>query len=619
MIIKYVGEDALSQNIAETKRYISEHGGSGHIVLNSSGTQMTQRGKIQFNNATVADDTTNDKTIVTIPEGLQLGTTSTTALKGDTKYAGASSAGGAATSANKLNTNAGNTTTPVYFENGIPKALGYTLEKSVPSDAKFTDTTYEAVTSSANGLAISTDKAKFDAMAFISYGTCTTAAGTQAKVATLTNSNWSLKVGSLVGIKFTNTNTFNATASAQITLNVNNTGAKPIYGYGTATANTGTNTTLYGRANYINYYMYDGTYWVWAGSSGDNNTTYNIQNEAGTTMAHRTKIQFVGATVTDDSTNGRTVVKISGGGDLDARLLITSYDLTQVGATVTVTDGVNTYTDTFGSSLTLDLIVTGRTKYHVTVKVSGSTVYDRYVYLNYGEIKEIEVSLDKTTWNGIQSIVNSGLQNELLNIGDELSATLTTGETLKFRVAAIDLYEEDEVIFESHYAMLSTQNMNASRTNAGGWASCRLRNWLNNDFIDLLPADLKSVIAERTFKVGEGSGKTSLATVTDKIFLPMEYEVFGTTSTAYPAAATEHTVGGNKQWSIYATAANRIKYQGISGSAVHWWECSPTVSSSSASTHFCLVSTSGASNCSNADDSSFGVVPCFRIIKQNVA
>ena len=268
--------DETTQTVV--RRLFSSSGGSGHIIMNQDGSGLTERSFLQFNNATIADDSTNDKTIVTIPEGLQLGTTSTTALKGDTKYAGSSSAGGAATSANKLNTNAGNTTTPVYFENGIPKALGYTLAKSVPSDAKFTDTTYGAVTSSANGLAISTDKAKFDAMAFISYGTCTTAAGTREKVATLTNSNWSLKVGSLVGIKFTNNNTYNATTSSQITLNVNNTGAKPIYGYGSATANTGTNTTLYGRANYINYYMYDGTYWVWAGSSGDNNTTYTPQS-----------------------------------------------------------------------------------------------------------------------------------------------------------------------------------------------------------------------------------------------------------------------------------------------------------------------------------------------------
>ena len=59
-------------------------------------------------------------------------------------YAGSSSAGGAATSANKLNTNAGSATQPVYFANGVPVATTYTLGKSVPSNAVFTDTHYSS-------------------------------------------------------------------------------------------------------------------------------------------------------------------------------------------------------------------------------------------------------------------------------------------------------------------------------------------------------------------------------------------------------------------------------------------------------------------------------------------
>lgn len=55
-------------------------------------------------------------------------------------YAGSSSVGGAATSADKINTDAGSATQPVYFKDGIPKATTYTLGKSVPSSAVFTDT-----------------------------------------------------------------------------------------------------------------------------------------------------------------------------------------------------------------------------------------------------------------------------------------------------------------------------------------------------------------------------------------------------------------------------------------------------------------------------------------------
>ena len=55
-------------------------------------------------------------------------------------YAGSSSAGGSATSAVKLDSSAGSATQPVYFSGGKPVACTYSLNKTVPSDAKFTDT-----------------------------------------------------------------------------------------------------------------------------------------------------------------------------------------------------------------------------------------------------------------------------------------------------------------------------------------------------------------------------------------------------------------------------------------------------------------------------------------------
>ena len=38
----------------------------GHTIVNSSGTDMTQRAKLKFINATVSDDSENDSTIVTV-------------------------------------------------------------------------------------------------------------------------------------------------------------------------------------------------------------------------------------------------------------------------------------------------------------------------------------------------------------------------------------------------------------------------------------------------------------------------------------------------------------------------------------------------------------------------
>lgn len=73
---------------------------------------------------------------------------------------------------NKVASRLGNTTAvgsatqPVYFnQNGQPEACSYTLEKSVPANAVFSDTTYVAATTSAAGLMSAADKQKLDGIA----------------------------------------------------------------------------------------------------------------------------------------------------------------------------------------------------------------------------------------------------------------------------------------------------------------------------------------------------------------------------------------------------------------------------------------------------------------------
>lgn len=76
------------------------------------------------------------------------------------------------------------------------------------------------------------DGVSFDGSANIThYGTCSTAAATAAKVVSC--ANFTLATGARIIVKFTQTNT--ATNSG-VTLNVNNTGAKPIYYRGSGTA-----------------------------------------------------------------------------------------------------------------------------------------------------------------------------------------------------------------------------------------------------------------------------------------------------------------------------------------------------------------------------------------------
>ena len=99
---------------------------------------------IQKNGATVDSFTTNASSAKSINITVPTTASDVGALADTVKYAGASSAGGSATSAVKLDNaaDAGSLTQPIFFESGKPKATTYSLAKSVPSNAVFTDTTY---------------------------------------------------------------------------------------------------------------------------------------------------------------------------------------------------------------------------------------------------------------------------------------------------------------------------------------------------------------------------------------------------------------------------------------------------------------------------------------------
>ena len=230
----------------------------------------------------------------------------TDALPSSTTYAGSSSVGGAATSANKINTDAGSDLTPVYFSNGIPvDSLGNTIPYiigtgttkgtwlgslsgltayydgliilyKIPIAGASTTTlnlnNLGAKTCYTNGstkltthyavnqpilLAYSANQNSGCWMCIDHYDDNTIPSaysGTSADVAAKTASctNYTLKSNSYLHILFRYANT----AESAITLNVNSKGAKPVYINGTASSATnysipaGTYIVFYNGTNY---------------------------------------------------------------------------------------------------------------------------------------------------------------------------------------------------------------------------------------------------------------------------------------------------------------------------------------------------------------------------------
>ena len=133
------------------------------------------------------------------------------------------------------------------------------------------------------------DGVQFDGSASIThFGSCSTAAGTAAKVVSCTG--FVLGTGARITVKFTVTNT-----AASPTLNVNGTGAKAIK-YRGSTISAG-----YLAANRVYTFIYDGTDYELVGDiNTDTNTTYNTgtASTAGLTKLYTTTGSAVDGTMT---------------------------------------------------------------------------------------------------------------------------------------------------------------------------------------------------------------------------------------------------------------------------------------------------------------------------------
>lgn len=203
---------------------------------------------------------------VVISETLALGTTSSTAFRGDYGQIAYSHSQAA-----HAPSNAERNTIVSISKNGTAIAADGNRNVNISVPTKVSELTNDSnyltgggTISKANQLTTSRaiDGVNFNGTAAIThYGTCSTAAATAAKTVALTG--FALVTGARIVVKFTATNT-----AANPTLNVNGTGAKAIF-YRNAAISAG-----YLAANRVYEFVYDGTNYVLIGDL-DTNTTYS--------------------------------------------------------------------------------------------------------------------------------------------------------------------------------------------------------------------------------------------------------------------------------------------------------------------------------------------------------
>ena len=130
--------------------------------------------------------------------------------------------------------------------------------------------------------------------------------------------------------------------------------------------------------------------------------------------------------------------------------------------------------------------------------------------------------------------------------------------------------------------------MNVEATNEGGWEASEMRAWLNSDFLELLPEDLRDcmeIAEKRTNNVGavEAEGDASVVTETwDTLWLLSVAEVYGnlsdqTDNVSYSTATYD---AEGTQYQLYADrGVNRSNYKFCKkdedGEGSFWWLRSP--------------------------------------------
>ena len=188
--------------------------------------------------------------------------------------------------------------------------------------------------------------------------------------------------------------------------------------------------------------------------------------------------------------------------------------------------------------------------------------------------------------NGTSSVVYAKAK-AAMEAGTKFSAKLTNGKTLEYRIVGInhdDLADgsgKAGMTFEATNAVLGTQRMNATQTNAGGWEQSELRGRLNSgDLWSLLPSELQSkvkTVKKMTDNKGGGTAGTPPAT-TDKVFLLSTTEIYGDLQS------------DGVQYEYYKSkGVTTSSYSGASSSGNRWTRSVyPGLS-----THFCYVYSGG--------------------------
>ena len=225
------------------------------------------------------------------------------------------------------------------------------------------------------------------------------------------------------------------------------------------------------------------------------------------------------------------------------------------------------------------------------------------LFMRKGETHTAPVSYNANfsdnTWEQIIDACQKNAVPDAWLVGDQKAMTINGTDYLIDIIGKNhDTYSDGSgtapLTFQMHDCYGTKYQMNSSETNAGGWTNCEMRNTHLPSILALMPNEVQGGIKEVNKLTSAGNQSSAINSISDKLFLLSEIEIFGSISYSKD--------GEGSQYDYYK--AGNSKGKKVNGSALAWWERSPEWHNS---TGFCRVDSDGINAGAGLAFGSYGV------------
>lgn len=203
---------------------------------------------------------------------------------------------------------------------------------------------------------------------------------------------------------------------------------------------------------------------------------------------------------------------------------------------------------------------------------------------------------------------------------------LTDGTTTEVQI--LGFYHDDKsdgsgkagisFVFSGGVAL---RGMNSTATTAGGWEQSEARTWLNSDFLEALPADLRGFVVpvdKMTNNAGATADPAAVTATSDSLWLLSHDEIVGLTDGSNPGYAAALDAEGTQyqlftncgvSWSVSGTVLVKSLETAPGGQQMSWWQRSPAPDTN----QFIFKSETGAILVGASPETQLMMVPGFSI------